>query len=107
PACPGGRISERRVLPGRIDLEAECADPSTLVLKMTFHPNWRVAVDGRETPTFMLSPSLIGFDLPAGSHRIEAEYHASPLKTPLLILGALTLLAVFVFRRRLELVISR
>ena len=100
--CPVGRIAERSVLPGQIELETECADRSTVVLKMTYHPNWRVAVDGREVETFMLAPSFIGFELPSGSHRVLAEYRASPLKTPLWIFGAGALIAVFAWRRKLE-----
>lgn len=102
PGCPDGNIRERAVLPGRIDLEVECATAATVMLKMTYHPNWRVAVDGRDVPIFMLSPSFIGFELPAGKHRVRAEYHAAWLKTPLLILGAAALVGVLVFRRKLE-----
>src|SRR5206468_479431 len=50
PGCPGGgTISEERVLPGRIDLRVECQQAATLVLKVTYHPNWRIAIDGHET----------------------------------------------------------
>ena len=101
-ACAGGKITERSVLSGRIDFDAECATAATVAIKTTFHPNWRVTVDGSETPIFMLSPSFIGLELPAGSHRITAEYRGSPIKPPLLILGACALAALFVFRRRLD-----
>ena len=101
PGCPGGgRVTEERVLPGRLDLLAECPAASTLVVKITYHPNWRVAVDGLDTPTFMVSPSLIGFAVPAGAHRIRAEYRSPALKTALLLLGACALVAVAVLRRR-------
>jgi Bacterial membrane protein YfhO len=96
-----GKITGERVSPGRIELHVECAAPSTLVLKMTYHPGWRVAVDGREAPAFMLSPSYIGVDLQPGAHLVSAEYRPPLLKTGLLAIGALTLLASIVFRRRL------
>ncbi len=89
------------VLPGRIDLEVKCPEASTLVLKVTYHPNWRVAVDGRAARSFMVSPSFVGFAVPAGSHQISAEYRSTALKTVLLLLGAGTLLAVILLRRRL------
>ncbi len=101
PGCPGGKIREAEIAPGRIDLEVECATASTLLLKTTYHPNWRVAVDGRDVATFMLSPSFIGFDAPAGAHRVRAEYRAAWIKTPLLILGAGALAAVFVFQSKI------
>jgi len=97
--CPAGRIVEREVAPGGIDLETDCPTAATVVVKTNYHPNWRVLVDARETPIFMVSPSFIGFDVPAGKHRVTAEYHAAPLKLPLLILGAAALAAAFALRR--------
>jgi hypothetical protein len=101
PGCPGGgRISEERVLPSRIDLKVECEKAATLVLKVTYHPNWRVTIDGRQVRPFMLSPSFIGVDVPAGIHQIRAEYRSPTYKTALLFLGACALIATFWFRRR-------
>jgi hypothetical protein len=107
PPCAGEKIGEENVLPGSFDLRTQCSAPSAVVLKTTYHPNWRVAVDGREVETFMISPSFIGFELPAGSHQIRAEYRAGPLKTPLLILGACALATVFVFNRHMERIEAR
>ena len=99
PGCPGsGTISEERVLPGRIDLRVECQQAATLVLKVTYHPNWRIAIDGHETQPFMLSPSFIGFEVPAGIHQVRAQYHSPTYKTALLLLGACVLVATLWFR---------
>ncbi|HTM08803.1 MAG TPA: YfhO family protein [Verrucomicrobiae bacterium] len=102
PGCAAGKIYERSVTAGRVELEAQCASVSTVAIKITYHPNWRVAVDGRETQIFMISPSFIGFDLPPGNHRIVAEYRASAFKLPLLIIGFCALAALFASRRRLD-----
>ena len=96
-----GRISEERVAPGRIDLKVECQERSTLVIKMTYHPNWRVTIDGRGSQTFMVSPSFIGFEVPAGHHSVRVEYRSPTYKTILLILGACTIAGMIMFRRRL------
>ena len=102
PGCPGGgTISQDRVLPGRIDLQVECQERSTLVLKTTYHPNWHVTIDGREERSYMVSPSYIGLDVPSGPHQIRADYRSPAYKTALLLLGACTLLATIWFRRRL------
>lgn len=99
-ACPsGGTIREEQVLPGRIDLQVECQQDSALALKVTYHPNWRVTVDGREVKPFMLSPSFIGLDVPAGSHQIRAEYRSPTYKTVLLLLAGFILLATIWLRR--------
>lgn len=103
PACPGGgMISEERVRPDRFDLRVECREPSTLVLKMTHHPNWRIAIDGQRVQSFMVSPSFIGLNVPAGPHQITAEYRSPAYKTALLLLGACVLVAIIWFRRRLS-----
>jgi len=99
PSCAGEKIREEIVLPGRFELRSECSTASTVVLKTTYHPNWRVAVDGREVETFMISPSFIGFELPAGAHRVQADYRAGVLKTILLLVGACTLLVLLCSRR--------
>jgi Bacterial membrane protein YfhO/6-pyruvoyl-tetrahydropterin synthase related domain len=99
--CTGGEIVEKRVLPAQIDLEVTCPETSTVVLKVTYHPNWRITVDGREGRPFMVSPSFIGFAVPAGRHQVSAQYRSTALKSGLLLLGGCTLLAVILFRRRL------
>ncbi|MBI2902350.1 MAG: YfhO family protein [Candidatus Methylomirabilis oxyfera] len=99
--CPGGwRIGGERVLRGRIDLQVECRVASTLVLKTTYHPNWRVTIDGQRAQSFMVSPSFIGVEVPGGAHQVKAEYRSPLYRTVLLILGAFTLLATVSLRRR-------
>lgn len=50
----------------------------------------------------MVSPSYIGIDLPAGRHRVDAVYVATPSKSPLLVIGLLLLGAAALVRRRLD-----
>jgi hypothetical protein len=100
--CPAGRTTEERVRPGQVAVVAECPAPSTLVFKFSYHPNWRVTVDGVEAPSFMVSPSFIGVSLPAGRHEVRAEYRPAPYRMALLILGVTTLVTVIGGRRRLE-----
>ena len=101
PGCSGGgRIHEERVLPSRIDLRVECQVASTLILKVTYHPNWRVAIDGQSRHPFMVSPSFIGLDVPAGLHHVRAEYRSPWYRTALLFLGASLLAAMIRLRRQ-------
>jgi hypothetical protein len=62
-----------------------------MVMKFTYHPNWRVTIDGNETPTFMASPSYLAFAIPAGEHFVVAEYRSTPIKAPLLLFGGIVL----------------
>jgi uncharacterized membrane protein YfhO len=94
PACPDGQILSERAAAARFDLVARCDSDSAIVLKVTYHPNWHVAIDGRDAPTYMVSPSYIGFDVPAGRHVITAEYRSAPLKSVLFWIGVLMLVAL-------------
>lgn len=98
--CATGGIAYERRQPARFDVVARCDTASAMVLKVTFHPNWRVTVDGAETATFMASPSYLAFALPAGEHFVVAEYRSTPIKAPLLVLGGLVLAAAAVTSRR-------
>jgi hypothetical protein len=99
--CPRPGISYARAQSSRFDVLASCATDSAMVLKVTYHPNWRVTVDGREVATFMVSPSYVGFALPAGQHFITAEYRSAPLKNLLFFLGVAVMVAAIGSRLRL------
>lgn len=105
--CPSGSVVARGVGPASFDLTTECPVAATLVLKTTYHPNWRVLVDGVSTPTFMVSPSYIGLEVPAGTHRVSAEYLAHPLKSPLALAGLFVLGAILILRRRVDALVGR
>jgi hypothetical protein len=83
-----------RIESARIDLVAACANPSTLVIKVSYHPNWHVSVDGLEVPSFMTSPSYLGVAFPPGKHVVTAEYRSSPMKMPLFLIGVATLASI-------------
>ena len=100
--CPDGGTEFEKDEFDAIHLVVQCPTDSTLALKVTYHPNWHVTVDGSEVATFMLSPSFVGITLPAGRHQVDAQYEPTAIKLPLLGLGLVTLLGVAVLRRRLD-----
>src|SRR5206468_2908464 len=75
--------------------------PTTLMLKVTYHPDWHAYVDGIETPTMMLMPSFIGVPIRPGTHEVRMEYQPQPLRHELMLLGllALALTALAEWRR--------
>ena len=79
-----------------------CDAEGDLMLKVTYHPNWRVSVDGIAAETFMVSPSYVGVHLPAGIHQVKAVYEAAPAKWPLLLVGLFALLVVLGLGDRLD-----
>src|SRR5207249_3688357 len=97
----GGELHYERIQPSRFDFLTSCPGAATLVIKETFHPNWRATVDGNPAETFMVSPSYVGLSVPPGDHFVTVEYRSTPLKTPLLIVGVVLLIAVVAARRDL------
>ncbi len=95
-----GTVIEERVSSDRIDLSVDCREAATLVIKITYHPDWHVTIDGMEQATFMLSPSYLGVEVLPSRHEIHAEYRSGMLKKFLLLLGACTLTATIALRRR-------
>ncbi len=72
-----------------------------LLFKMTYHPNWHVSVDNVARETVMLAPSFIGVRLEPGEHQISFKYEPPRYKTPLLVLGFVTLVLLFFLEKKL------
>lgn len=70
--------------------------PSCLMLKTTYHPNWRATVDGVETETAMLMPSYVGLKVVPGTHLVRIEYGPRREKG-LLTLAAILILSFMLF----------
>jgi hypothetical protein len=80
-----------------VEVGAKCTE-CIVVLKETFHPGWRVTVDGKPVTPFIVFPFFIGIPVTAGTHTIVASYQPSMLKVGLLWATILTVLACCVFR---------
>lgn len=100
--CNDGVVNVDRETPERLDATVSCSAPTMLVLKMNYHPNWQVTIDGRPSATYMMSPSFLGVDLPAGRHTVVATYQGSPVKVPLALLSALIAGLLYWRRRSIE-----
>jgi hypothetical protein len=100
PAAPRGRILSETVESGAYLAEVEVARESTLLLKVTYHPNWHVVVDGAEVEPMMVMPSFIGVRLAPGAHQVRLEYRPGALRGVLLAAGWLALLLVPLAERR-------
>jgi hypothetical protein len=96
----GASVTNEVVQASLLSFDLACSTASPAIVKVTYHPDWVVTVDGAAVPTFMTSPSYLGFMLPAGRHHVIAEYRSAPIKAPLLGLGAVTLAGLGVLRWR-------
>ena len=102
PAEPArGRVVSERIKSNVYQAQIEVERESTLLLKVTYHPNWQATVDGVAAETMMIMPSYVGVKVASGVHHVRLEYRPRPLRRTLLIVGllALPLIALAEWRR--------
>ncbi len=94
---PGAVLAEHQT--GQVyEADLDASRPAFALFRMTWHPNWRVLVDGQSVPTSMLTPGFLGAPIPAGRHHILCRYEPGNAK----ILMALSGLAICLFLATLE-----
>lgn len=94
---PAGRVLVETAAPQSHTAHVLLEEEATVVLTVTYHPNWRATVNGVDMPTMMVMPSFIGIALPAGRHEISLAYRSDPRRVLLLSAGiALIVLAAAV-----------
>ncbi|MBN1947124.1 MAG: YfhO family protein [Bradymonadales bacterium] len=99
---PRGHVIESGGGGDRYDTSVHLEDPGYVLFRMTYHPNWRAWVDGRQVETVMLSPSFVGIPVQAGEHRIEMVY-SPDLWTVILFCSGLGLIGLVFLADRLRL----
>jgi hypothetical protein len=75
--------------------------PAMVLVKTSFDPRWQVTVDGVMVEPQMIAPSFVGRLVPAGRHVVRFEYEPYPRYDLLLLIGALTIVALVLAPRRL------
>jgi len=92
---PGGRgtVRDRKIRPGRYEAFVEVKRPCYLMLKSTYHPGWRVRVDGKPVKPVMLAPAFVGVPVTPGVHDVVFHYQPGALRRFLFWLGLAVLCA--------------
>jgi hypothetical protein len=88
-----------RLADGTVHAEIDANRPSTVVLKATFDPRWRVSVDGVIRHPVMVAPSFVGGEVQPGVHSIDFTYVPYPGYWWLIGVGVFALLALHVAPR--------
>ncbi len=100
-ATPRGKIlSEQVSANGSYAAKVEASNAGLVMAKVTYHPGWRVTVDGRTVEPVMLMPSFVGIPVPAGTHTIKMVYQTGGLRDLLTLFGIVVLGMTVVAERR-------
>jgi hypothetical protein len=84
----------------KVEVGQNCKE-CLVILKQTFHPNWRAWVDGKQVKPIIVFPFYVAVPVSTGTHDIVVAYQPSTLKTLLLWVAMLTVSgAVYMQLRR-------
>lgn len=102
PAGPAGSVlTQSATLQDGVFTAAVTANrPAVVLLKASFDPRWNVTVDGLPATPVMMAPSLVGVDVPTGSHTVRFGYKRVSRYPLLFAIGVLTLLGLTLYPRR-------
>jgi hypothetical protein len=89
-------VSDR---PGRVSVAVEAPSRQLLVLAESFHPGWRIKVDGERRRVLAVYGDFLGCEVGPGRHQVEFFFEPSSLRkgARLSALGLTLLLAWFVW----------
>jgi hypothetical protein len=86
PGDSGKAMNERQT--GQVyEADIDVLRPAWVLLRMTFHPAWKMLVDGQPLKTAMLSPGFLGAQVTAGRHHVFCRYEPGNAKWVLLFAG--------------------
>src|ERR1700730_3777188 len=100
-ASPAGNVESQSSVPanGVFRGVVDVSRPAVVLLKATYDPRWKLTVDGSDVKTQMIAPALVGGYVSPGRHTVLFEYVPYSHYPWLLLLGLLTLLALFFLPR--------
>ena len=64
--------------------EINSVSPGFLIVSETYHPHWHAKIDGSSLPLYRTQVAFMGFEIPAGRHRVELQFSPPGLNVSLL-----------------------
>jgi hypothetical protein len=77
----GAKILDSKFGNQTVDIEAEAAKPSLVVVSQTYYHDWHAYVDGHETPLLRANHAFQAVQIPAGRHQIRLVYEDRAFET--------------------------
>ncbi len=68
-----------------------------VILKQTYHPNWKATVDGKAVTPIIVFPFYIGIPVTQGTHEVIVSYEPSGLKMGLLFVEIVSIIAFILY----------
>lgn len=87
-------------MPSRYRLTMDVAQRGTAAVRITYHPRWRGTLDGQPLRLGRVSPDLIAFEVPEGTHTVELRFVRPSWHFLLYFASAMLLVGAFVWERR-------
>ncbi len=103
PETPPGAVAafEENLDEGVVTATVDLTRRGAVLLKASFDNRWTVTVDGTEAEPQMFAPGFVGRSLQPGRHEVVFAYAPFPRYDVLLLVGAITFVALLVIPRRL------
>jgi hypothetical protein len=96
-----GKVMSERQAGQVYEADVEVSRPSWALFRMTYHPAWKMLVDGRQAKTIMVSPGELATSIGPGRHHLICRYESGNMKWVLLAIGwGLALVGVVIEDRR-------
>jgi Bacterial membrane protein YfhO len=97
-----GRVGDIRVRSNGFDLAVDSAAGGIVASSVSYAPEWRATVGGREEPAVEIDGGFLGFEVPPGSHAVRVRYRPHGWTAGLALFAAGCALSLFTWwgRRR-------
>jgi hypothetical protein len=97
---PGSSAQVVKATPGHLLLDITSDGRGLLVVSQPYDRGWQARVDGKPVDLYRVDYLLQGIPLESGPHRVELEYHLSPLPGIASLLALLSCVAGLLLQRR-------
>ena len=99
PAVVPGSVTNQRQTGQVYEADFDAARNAYVVFRMTYHPSWKVLLDGHAVRTAMVTPGFLAVPATAGRHHIRCSYEPGLTGTWIALGGLAAVLALLAFGR--------
>jgi hypothetical protein len=99
PAGPPGEVRDERQTGQVYEADLDVRRDASVLFRMTYHPLWKVTVDGRPVATEMVTPGFLAARVPVGQHHVRAVFEPGMTRTWVAIAGAAIVIGLLAIGR--------